>query len=376
MSHSQQPDAVIIGGGIAGLWMLRTLRSKGYDVLLLEKDRLGGTQTMASQGVLHGGLKYALNGKLTDSSEAIRDMPARWKACFSGGGEVDLSAVQHRSSHQVLWSEGGLSSRLTTFFGSKALAGRSKKLLKADAPDVLRNDAYKGALYRLEEPVIDVPSLIRALAEPCMDAIYSADNVIISDGVITLPNGQTLQPGRIILAAGQGNEAFCDQQPMQRRPLHQVMVAKSHLPPFYSVCMGAGTKPVLVTTSHEAADGSPVWYLGGNLAETGVDRSEADQIAFAQGEMERLLPWLDLSDARWGTVRVDRAEPRQVDGEKPAGAFCRAFGSTILTWPTKLVMAPLLGDEVLRLLPPLSEQSAVNLDLPHPTFAETPWSNL
>ena len=112
------------------------------------------------------------------------------------------------------------------------------------------------------------------------------------------------------------------------------------------------------------------------MAETGVDRDEAAQIAFAQSELKRLLPWLDLEGARWGTLRVDRAEPKQGDGEKPVGAYCQAFGTKILTWPTKLVMAPMLGDELLRLMPPPSGAATVKPDLPQPGFAQTPWSKL
>ena len=47
---------IIIGGGIAGLWMLNRLRAEGYDVMLLEKNQLGAGQTIASQGMIHGGI--------------------------------------------------------------------------------------------------------------------------------------------------------------------------------------------------------------------------------------------------------------------------------------------------------------------------------
>lgn len=68
-------DIVIIGGGIAGLWLLNRLSNSGYNALLFEQDKLGGGQSIASQGMIHGGIKYALGGMLTGSSEAIADMP-------------------------------------------------------------------------------------------------------------------------------------------------------------------------------------------------------------------------------------------------------------------------------------------------------------
>ena len=50
-------DIVIFGGGIAGLWLLNRLQQQGLDVILLESAGLGGGQSLASQGIIHGGLK-------------------------------------------------------------------------------------------------------------------------------------------------------------------------------------------------------------------------------------------------------------------------------------------------------------------------------
>ncbi|HCC44093.1 MAG TPA: FAD-binding oxidoreductase, partial [Gammaproteobacteria bacterium] len=54
----QKIDIAILGGGIAGLWLLNLLVSRGYSVVLLEKEALGAGQTIASQGMIHGGVKY------------------------------------------------------------------------------------------------------------------------------------------------------------------------------------------------------------------------------------------------------------------------------------------------------------------------------
>ncbi|MHC4787348.1 MAG: FAD-dependent oxidoreductase, partial [Planctomycetota bacterium] len=53
---------VIFGGGGAGLWLLDTLLTRGHRAVLLEANRLGQGQTACAQGILHGGLKYTLNG--------------------------------------------------------------------------------------------------------------------------------------------------------------------------------------------------------------------------------------------------------------------------------------------------------------------------
>src|SRR5690625_3315427 len=83
-------DLVVVGGGVAGLWLINRLRSAGYDAVLLESRALGGEQSMASQGMIHGGIKYGLSGQLGAASQALAEMPERWRRCLSGNGEVDL----------------------------------------------------------------------------------------------------------------------------------------------------------------------------------------------------------------------------------------------------------------------------------------------
>ena len=55
MTAPHSTDIVVFGGGIAGLWLLNRLRDEGYDAILLEADGLGAAQTLASQGIIHGG---------------------------------------------------------------------------------------------------------------------------------------------------------------------------------------------------------------------------------------------------------------------------------------------------------------------------------
>ena len=79
MSSHTKADVIIIGGGICGLWLLAAIRQSGRQAILVERDSLGGQQTLASQGMIHGGIKYTLGGFTTPSSENIASMPARWK---------------------------------------------------------------------------------------------------------------------------------------------------------------------------------------------------------------------------------------------------------------------------------------------------------
>ena len=108
-------DVVIFGGGVAGLWLLARLCQAGYQALLLESNALGAGQTRFAQGIIHGGTKYALTGKLTASTAAVFAMPQIWRDCLQGQGEVDLSGAVVLSEHQYMWSTPGLFSRLSGF---------------------------------------------------------------------------------------------------------------------------------------------------------------------------------------------------------------------------------------------------------------------
>src|SRR5690606_23628222 len=83
-SHGLSTDVLIVGGGIAGVWLNARLRRAGFATLLVEKGSLGGGQSVKSQGIIHGGTKYALHGALTGSSEAIAAMPGRWREALAG----------------------------------------------------------------------------------------------------------------------------------------------------------------------------------------------------------------------------------------------------------------------------------------------------
>ena len=139
MSHSLSTDILIVGGGIAGLWLNARLRRLGYATLLVENASLGGGQSLKSQGIIHGGAKYALHGALTGASEAIADMPRRWREAIEGSGELDLLGVRLLSEAHYLWSPGSLAGNLTSFFASKAVRGRVDQVKGEQLPPALQH---------------------------------------------------------------------------------------------------------------------------------------------------------------------------------------------------------------------------------------------
>ncbi|MBK7361299.1 MAG: FAD-dependent oxidoreductase [Micavibrio sp.] len=95
-------DIIIHGGGIAGLWTLARLKNLGYDALLVEPNAIGGVQTIASQGIIHSGLKYALSGKINALAREISAMPDVWREALNGNGPVDLSKAKRAAETQYM----------------------------------------------------------------------------------------------------------------------------------------------------------------------------------------------------------------------------------------------------------------------------------
>lgn len=357
MSSAISTDVLIVGAGVAGLWLNARLRHQGFSTVVVEKASLGGGQTFKSQGIIHGGAKYALHGALSGASEAIADMPRRWREALAGKGELNLSGVRLLSEAHYLWSPGTIAGNLTSFFASKAVRGRVDQVKGSDLPPALQDPRFKGKVYRLAELVIDIPSLVKKLAELAGDSLLAGQDIepLRHDGELVglRVDGRDINAQRVVLSAGEGMadllKALNVSQPaMQRRPLHMVLVKGPTLKPLYAHCLGGGPKPRITVTTHPAADGQWVWYLGGDIAEAeGVARDPAEQIAAAKKELANLLPWVDLSQAQFATLRVDRAEPQQSGLVRPDNAFLDVQGRLLVGWPTKLALAPDFADRVL-----------------------------
>ncbi|MBV4460658.1 FAD-dependent oxidoreductase [Pseudomonas sp. COR58] len=360
MPSTISTDVLIVGAGVAGLWLNARLRRQGFSTVLVESASLGGGQSVKSQGIIHGGAKYALHGALTGASEAIADMPRRWREALAGDGELDLAGVRLLSEAHYLWSPGTLAGNLTSFFASKAVRGRVDQVKGEQLPPALQDKRFKGKVYRLAELVIDVPSLIARLAELAGDGLLSGRKIepLLENGALAglKVDEREIRAQRIVLSAGAGTADLLaalglSQPAMQTRPLHMIMVKGPGLKPLYAHCLGGGTKPRITVTTHPAADGQWVWYLGGDIAEAdGVAREPAEQIATAQKELGQLLPWIDLDNAQWATLRVDRAEPLQTGLTRPDNAFLAEQDRLLVGWPTKLALAPDFADRVLAAL--------------------------
>lgn len=345
-------DIIIFGGGIAGLFVASRLRKTGYNIILIERDTLGGGQTLASQGMIHGGQKYALHGKVTAQATSIAAMPERWDACFAGRGEVDLTGVKSLSETQVMFpgksSLFSFLSNLTVFAAAKAINGKTRKLPRASFPAAVQH----GPVYEMQEKVLETKSLVTALVKNLQGRILKGEAAEISpDGQVTI-DGNKIQTKAIIFTAGAGNETALRQlniqtQRTQRRPLRQVMV-KPMPQALYGHGIVGKPKPRVTITSHPDGKGSYIWYLGGNIAEAGAKLSEAKSIAFAKKEMKDIFPHIDWENKEWATWYGERAEAFDESGHMPASPRLYSSGKILFSWPTKMTFVPALADDVMR----------------------------
>jgi glycine/D-amino acid oxidase-like deaminating enzyme len=347
---TQTYDIIIFGGGIAGLFIASRLQRAGYNLILIEKDKLGGGQTLASQGMIHGGQKYTLQGNVTAQAASIAAMPERWEACFAGRGEIDLSGVKFLSNSQVMFPAGSLFSGLTVFAAAKAVNGKTGKLPRKSFPQVLE----RGPVYEMQEKVLDIKSLIAALAKNLPGRIFKGEaEQIQTDGQVSIA-GNKFQAQAVIFTAGTGNETALRQlnvkeQCTQRRPLRQVMV-KSMPQPLYGHGIVGKPKPRVTVTSHPDGAGKYIWYLGGAIAEEGAKLSETETLAFARKEMQEIFPAIDWEQKEWASWYGERAEAFDPSGHLPDGPRLQPQGKILLAWPTKLTFAPALADDIFNWL--------------------------
>ncbi len=355
-------EVVIFGGGAAGLWLLDGLTRRGSNAVLLESNGLGTGQTVAAQGIIHGGLKYTLQGLLTKSATSIREMPAIWRQCLDGHREPNLSSVRRRANECYLWRTDSLSSRLGMIGAKLGLRVAPQSVADDDRPEILRG--CPGSVSRLPEQVISTVSLIEVLAARNRERMMKVDPARVafdcdSPGAVTSirlgrANGDSIElhPRVVIFTAGAGNSALRRSvglvgEAMQRRPLHMVMLRGDQLPLFQGHCVD-GAKTRVTITSDVDSRGRTVWQVGGQIAEDGVEWDKQTLAAKAREELLAVLPGIDLSEVAWNTYRVDRAEGVVPGGKRPESVQIRHDGNCLTAWPTKLALVPQLVTEIVK----------------------------
>ncbi|GAB4149231.1 MAG: FAD-dependent oxidoreductase [Planctomycetaceae bacterium] len=392
-------DVVIFGGGVAGLWLLDELIRREFSAVLCEANTLGSGQTVASQGILHGGLKYTLQGRMTNSALGIRDMPAVWRDCLAGKRTPDLTGTRIRSPHCYLWRTESMTSRLGMIGAKFGLRVAPKSLNQNERPEVL--SSCPGTVAVLEEPVIAPDSFIADFASQHRQHLLK---IFMDDGLsfevsepghihtikLNAPDSEQslhLKSRHVVFTAGAGNEKLRERAglktpAMQRRPLHMVLL-RGNLPELNGHCVD-GRKTRVTITSDVDSQSRRIWQIGGQVSERGVSMDAEQLIAHTRAELMNVIPGIDFTGAEWATYRVDRAEGITRNQRRPETICVRHEGNTITAWPTKLVLAPQLAMTVAEKISqgcssthPLSEQDLFRLnEWSKPGVALPPWEAL
>jgi glycerol-3-phosphate dehydrogenase len=377
---SYKSDIVIFGAGIAGLWLHHRLRKAGYNSLLLETHGIGGIQSIASQGILHSGLKYAFAGKVNSLAQSISAMPDRWRACLAGEGEVDLRNTEIAAQSQLLMIPSGFMGGLVKLVTKKALGGQVREVARGDWPDAAIQSGFKGQIVYMDEPVLNVPSLMRVMAAPYKDSIrkVNMDDVRFDGNVIHI-GANSITAQKVIFTAAGSNNAIAAKLghdkglQVQCRPLLMGMMRPA---PFelYAHLVGSSDKPVATITTHKAADGTLVWYIGGSPAERSKDSDPQDVYKATKEAFTKYMPALDLTAMEWSVLPVDRIEGKSdTQNWLPDTPTVHRHGDYLYCWPTKLTFAPMLGDAVFDLIDQPSGEITDWSFLPEVGFSGAPW---
>jgi glycine/D-amino acid oxidase-like deaminating enzyme len=203
MRSTPAPDALIIGGGIAGLTTALVLAQRGQRVRLLERERQLASQASGNNAAIFRPLEH-------DVQSAV--LPRRSRQLLDdwlGPGLLDASGLLLVSDHPA---------EVHALSALAQLAGVAHELLDQPqlrelAPSLLGGEAQHG-LWLREGGVLDVPALTAALADRAracgaeLDTGVAVRALDVQRGRIAgvlLDDGTRLPAGCVVAAAGAWN---------------------------------------------------------------------------------------------------------------------------------------------------------------------------
>ncbi len=367
-------DIAIFGAGIAGLWLLNRLRAEGYNAVLFEKNAIGSGQTIASQGIIHSGLKFALAGKVSSLAKSLSDVPQRWRACLGGSGEIDLSRVEVAAPFQMLMVPRGLVGNIVNLATKKTFGDGVAEIPRSAWSQDICKSGFNGSLISMDELVLDIPSVIKALAEPHRDCIFKIEDEVSVDAQLYI---YSAADSNAFIAHNKRHDKGLE---VQHRPLLMGMMKNAPFPLFAHL-VGASEKPVATITTHQDSQGHLIWYLGAGVAERAKDADPQEVYEATRKALAKYMPNLDLSNIEWATLPIDRVEGKsKTDGWMPDTPTIHEAKNHLYCWPTKLTFAPMLADMIIDKIHAKgiisSKKSMSSVDLPLADYAQTPWDEV
>lgn len=368
-------NIVIVGGGIAGLWMLNRLNKK-YSVVLIENEALGSGQTLYSQGLI------------LPRSQEVGDVTGRriqkvWRDCLNGFGDVDLRTSKIISDAQTLVASKGVLARMSNFM-------KSFKYKHLEDVEVYQEPTIpvekEGQFYQLKADVLDMRSVLESLAKHHMRDIYKADiEEYLHEGTklkaLKLKQGGhhvVVESDVFIFTAGKGNlralQELGIKRPQKMTKEQTSLMVKSV--PFalngaYTLSNGEN----MYVSSHASSEGGYVWYISGpwlnKLAETDLDR-----IRKMKQIVKDTFSDISFEECLWSAVHY--AVPQQEDWATTKRHKVYYSGNSVVAWPANLTTVPLLADEIVTWAKSSVKKPLVqDLDLgfPQASYGLYPWES-
>lgn len=384
-------DVLIIGGGIQGLWLLNDLTRVGYNVLLLEKSKLGGDQTLHSHGFLHQGYGYT-NAEM---ARRLKTTTQRWNVFIKercipipqAPSLYGFTSLANSLLWRGKWAEAGLQAR-----EYQKLTFMEKGLLRK--------------VFETDEKWLNTAGVIKCLAAPVEQAIihgeverirYSPDKDVIESVDIIVNNQRFLLACKfVVLAAGRGNihllrmvnsayiQNKAEKVKQLRKSLMLVIKGNGKLLDLALVVPDLW----LFIVSRRDKNGDNIWLASYDVDPAYDEKQDTDpdqsRVQDTTTALFAILPQLfgrqNVRTMQWGVYTGLKAEARNIEittkvetGQvlTPHEWVIETFAQNIYAiWPTKLTLAPEASQAlVFRLLdrfdPPLQRFTPEKHGLPN-----------
>lgn len=361
-------DVLIVGSGIAALWLLGRLRTLGYRATLLTDAPLIDPADLAGRGLLataDPALQPAWDGFLSGASAPdLRSSLTETTGVF----ELDLRSRLQRLRDRLLGRD----------------RGATRQLAFGRVPAELQGLARHGRLGARTESLLDVTRLGRALLADAGTGVLACEHgtldVLRSGGAVTgiSAGGTPLHARRIVLCDGGRHTRLRQRLGLRVAPLRTQAFLLLRLPALPSLQLhlrAADAGASFLLTTHATAAGERLWMIGAD------GQASAPRIDSVRDTLAVLLPELDWPRAAWQTWSAELARPAQAARKgarallaEPAAAHARVIDTGVVT----LAEVPRLVQRIIALLPPPQRNAGGEPETAHsePAFLPPPWSTL